>query len=310
MSKYFWPVILILVASILVVPHQLGYNSYTKSFYFSECDKPFKYKVGSVDPKFGVSEDEFLNYIKQAEDVWENSEGKNLYEFDKTSEFNINLVYDERQDLNSKITQLRGKLDDKQSEINPEIADFERRSKDFEERISNLNTEIEGWNSKGGAPEDEYKRLVEEQNALKIEAESLNEMARSLNRSTGDYNLDVKKLNQTINTFNNAITEKPEEGLYDPANNKIDIYFNISKNELVHTLAHELGHALGIEHNQNKSSIMYGFTSQRLILSEEDKDSLEEVCKKLSMLELLKMRLSLYYFYLQHIYNLDNARNS
>ncbi len=308
MGKYVWSAVLALIFGILIVPHQLGINQYTKSFYFSECDKPFKYKLGSVDPKFGVSEEEFLNYIKQAEDVWEESEGKNLYEFDKNSDFNINLVYDERQELNSKIIQLKGNLEDKQSTIKPELSEFEEKSKEFERRLNKLNNEIEAWNQKGGAPEEEYKRLVEEQNALKTESDNLNEMAKSLNKSASSYNAEVKNLNQTINSFNNAITEKPEEGLYDPANKKIDIYFNISKNELVHTLAHELGHALGIDHNNNKNSIMYGFTSQKLTLTDEDRASLSEVCKRISLLELIKIRLSLYYLYLQHIYNLNNAR--
>ena len=91
MDKHIWIYILLVIVSILVIPHRLGYNSYTQAFYFSECDKPFTYKIGSVDPKFGVSEDEFLNYTKQAEDVWEKSEIKNLYEFDKASDFNIIL---------------------------------------------------------------------------------------------------------------------------------------------------------------------------------------------------------------------------
>ncbi len=80
---------------------------------------------------------------------------------------------------------------------------------------------------------------------------------------------------------------KPEEGIYisDENGRRIIIYFNISKNELVHTLAHEMGHALGIGHINSTTSIMYSRTTEILSLSNDDLTALSTVCRKISVFE-------------------------
>lgn len=294
MGKIFWTTIIIILIGIFFIPDRLGYSQATKAFYYSECDSPIKYRVGTIDKKFGLSEIKLMNLINQSVQIWEKNSEYDLFVYDPKAELTISLVYDERQALNSQIGQLKDKLESKESEIKPEISQFEKRSADFKQNLEKLNEQIDYWNSKGGAPQEEFNKLSSQQEQLRKEAEDLNMMAKTLNQTASIYNTDVKKLNQTISAFNEALTEKPEEGLYDPVKNTIDIYFNISNDELVHTLAHELGHARGLEHNQDKFSIMYKSTSETLVLTKEDKNSLENVCQKLSLLDLATQRLALY----------------
>jgi hypothetical protein len=127
---------------------------------------------------------------------------------------------------------------------------------------------------------------------LQSEANSLSATAKSLNQSTDQFNSQVGKLNQTINTFNDALTFKPEEGIFIGAEKRIEIYFNINQNELVHTLAQELGHSLGLAHNQNSKSIMYPSTTLSLPPSVDDIKALEEVCRPRSILELVNQRFN------------------
>ncbi len=141
------------------------------------------------------------------------------------------------------------------------MAEYEKQSESFKQRLEALNSEIEEWNKKGGAPPDVFERLMKEQNSLKREAEKLNATARSLNKSADVYNSNVGTLNKEVDTINTALSTKPEEGVYLPQENKIEIYFHITQDELVHTLAHELGHALGMDHNSNQVSIMYANTT-------------------------------------------------
>lgn len=248
--------------------------------YISVCSRPISYKIGSIDPRFNLSENQLLDYIKTSAQIWNKPEGKILFSYDQRKEnsITVNLVFDKRQQLSSQINQLQGELDQKKQTLKPKIEQYEQRVVEFKKKVAELNSQIEYWNSKGGAPEDEYQKLKSEQNSLKIEAEELNQMAHDLNLSTKDYNSDVYQLNQTINTFDEALQKKPEEGLFDPSLNKIDLYFNNDKNELIHTLAHELGHALGMPHNSNPSSIMYPFSSKKITPTQDDINDLNQVC--------------------------------
>lgn len=250
--------------------------------YISVCSRPITYKIGSIDSRFNLSEDQLLDYVKISTQIWNEPIGKTLFSYDQTNQKSlvINLVFDKRQQLSSQINNLQNQLDQKKEDLTPKVKEYEQKVAEFKKRLADLNSQIEEWNAKGGAPQDVYDRLKMEQNELSSQADQLNQMARDLNLSTQSYNVDVNNLNQTINIFDQALQKKPEEGLFDPNLNKIDIYFNNDKNELIHTLAHEFGHALGIGHNQNPSSIMYPFSSKKITPTQDDISDLNQVCNQ------------------------------
>src|SRR3989344_4859744 len=67
--------------------------------------------------------------------------------------------------------------------IDKNLFEFERQSVEFQQKANQLNKEIENWNNKGGAPPEEYKKIIEEQRMLQAEADRLNSVAQSLNIS-------------------------------------------------------------------------------------------------------------------------------
>lgn len=250
---------------------------------FSPCDTPLTYKIGQIDPKFNISSTDLSKNIETAGKIWSDNYGKQLFSEDTKGELTINLIYDERQSLTSQIGQLKSELDKKDQNLQPQIDQFEARVAKFQGDLAALNREIEEWNNKGGAPADVYERLNKRKEELQAEAKILNSLAKSLNQSTASYNKDINNLNKTIDEFNQTIVSKPEEGLFDPNDNTITIYFASNRNELIHTLAHELGHAIGMEHVDDTKAIMYGFTSQTITPSKEDLDELKYTCRQRSI---------------------------
>lgn len=287
--KYFWLFLLLLVAGLGVL---LAFNKTAQAqaknmLFASPCDTPIHYRIGTVDSRFDITRETLQADINQADGIWSKVYGKNLFVYDPNAGLSVNLVYDGRQSLTNKVSQLEGELDTNKTNLKSQIDSYKQQSQDFQQRLKELNQEIDYWNSQGGAPADEYDKLTTEQNQLRDEAQQLNQIAQRLNLSTDQYNDQVNQLNQTINTFNQALTKKPEEGLYDPQKNTIDIYFDTSQAELVHTLTHEMGHALGMNHVQDPRAIMNPYTNTYIVPTNDDIQELQRVCQKQDRFEMM-----------------------
>lgn len=290
----FWIIAIITFSLFFVLYGKPLVKGVVDYVYYSPCDTPILYKIDSVDSRFNLTKEEFAKDVEEAISIWATVEQKQLFVADPKGKLSINLIFDNRQSLNDQITTLEDTLSTQKNAIDPQVAEYHRLSEEFKKKLDDLNTQITYWNSKGGAPSDEYKKLKEQQEALQQEATRLNALAKSLNQSTDLYNTEVGKLNQTVDTFKEALAQKPEEGVYDGKNQRIDIYFNIKKNELIHTLAHELGHALELKHVQNPKAIMYPFTTQEITPSVEETTALNYICRKRTIFETAKEVIMFY----------------
>lgn len=281
-----------IIGAIIFVEDKSLPQQINQFIYYSACNYPQTYALGTIDPQFQISRDKFATDIQQATDIWSNAEGKRLFMYDPNAQFHINLIYDQRQYLDSKINQLKTQVDANNNTLKLQIAEYKKATQDFKNRLQQLNSQIDTWNKQGGAPQDVYDALVTQQKQLKQEGEQLNAKAQSLNLSTEEYNTKVGLLNQTVTSFNNTLTQKPEEGIYDPQHNRINIYFDVNQDEFIHTIAHEFGHALGLEHNLNPNSIMYPYTTKSIILTPNDRAALTEACRTHSLLERFETNLT------------------
>lgn len=250
-----------------------------KSLSYSECDAPIPYKLGTLDPKFALSQKIALANIQDAADIWSKTYGKSLFTYSSTAVLTINFVYDQRSALDSQINQLQNQLTQKNSTLQQQINAYESDAAAFEKKLASFNAQVNKVNRSGGASPEQYNSLIAQQNSLNQEGQALNARAKQLNLSTRDYNSNVQNLNQNINQFNQAIVQKPEEGLYNGGDNTITIYFANNRQELIHTLAHELGHALSMLHNDDPLAIMYPYTTSSLSVTAQDKQLLDYVCR-------------------------------
>ncbi len=265
-------------------------------FYQSTCDTPITYKIGSIDERFRLPRTEAISATQQASDIWNNVLGKQLFIYDSRATLTVNMVYDRRQLLNTQINLLEKDIKSGKTTLKDEIANFERRSVEFNNKLTAFKQKVISWNAKGGGLQEEYDKLIQEQQSLNEEETLLRGIAQQLNLSTSQYNTQVDELNRTIRSFRNALQVSPEEGVYNPQEERIDIFFNNNRNELVRTIAHEFGHARGLSHSTNQQAIMYPSTTQFLTPTTDEITALWQICRKRPFYEPLFETLSLYLY--------------
>ncbi|MEK7107080.1 MAG: matrixin family metalloprotease [Patescibacteria group bacterium] len=296
-------VTVLLVLAIGVIGSRLfaqGLVTYDK-YFANSCDKPLAYRVGTIDTRFNKSSEEVIDALGEAASIWNEALGKELlvYAPNDPKAIPVNLVYDERQQtiavgekLDSEKANLdieRQTLDQGQATYKAAQAAYATAQISFEQKYQAYQAEVRAANAGGGATPEEYRRLKNvsaqlkiEQDALNEQANALNQMAASLKTKVDAFNQGVQAVNNVVNAFNAEADKDFDAGRYvkTATSTRITIYSFSSRKELVFEVAHEFGHALGIEHNGNSASVMYPYAkAQELRLSSEDIASLKEVCK-------------------------------
>jgi len=173
---------------------------------------------------------------------------------------------------------------------NQKLKEYNADADKYENKLKEYEEEVQHWNSQGGAPEDEYKKLQEEKNALEDIYKNLEKERTTLNALMGKANQAAKKVNSLAGNYNESLetyknkfgsSREFEKGVYD--GQAINIYEFEENSDLEMTLIHEIGHALGIEHLNDPSSIMYYLMGEQNLenpkLTEEDLSALKNICK-------------------------------
>ncbi len=265
---------------------------YVYTLQSSACDAPLEYSLGNFDQRFNISKAEFIEMTMEASEVWENSVNKDLFVYvenekskgvakdflekyiDKyfvRQKVTINLIYDERQQMVEERELLSSQLDQTQ------------------DTADSLKKEFQALQENHKKVEAEYEVLLVQYRNVKISRDivekkrlELNRLVDRINSKINDYNSLVKEANLTVDTINQTAGQEFEEGTYisDGEGERINIYEFRDRKALVRVLAHEFGHALGIEHNDNQNSIMYYLNkSKNIIPTAEDLRDLQMICK-------------------------------
>lgn len=268
----------------------------------SACQAPIKFRIGAIDPRFGITRADFQRDVEEAGKLWEGAAGRKLFAYDEKGPLEISLVYDSRQEATQKLIAVRASIVEKLEQIDAiksKLAPLQARFRDLDQSYSaqaaayrqvldDHNRTVTQFNQTGGVSEGEYQQLWSENLGLRKQGEALEAQKQELNRLTADMNELVRTHNALLarasaeaEALSASSDAKFEEGRYVRmgGDQKIEIYQYHSEAGLKVVLSHELGHALGIKHNTNPSAIMSALIhTEQLALTADDMNGLGAAC--------------------------------
>lgn len=291
--------LIFLLILLLVVIIGSGYTYITT---IALCVTPLHYRIGIFDERFIITEIDAKEALLEAEMVWESSTNRDLFVYDENAKFTINFVYDERQlsTLDQHDTEARlNTVEEQNQKINAEFRAledtfilakdrYEQRVSIYNTNFSELNNKIKQYNNSDKQSANEEAQLRQEQQKLEEEALSLDKEVQRLNKISDELNILVQRgnvmvevYNQGVQSYNTRFGEAREFTQGDYQGNQINVYSFIDEAELVRVIVHEFGHALGIGHVENDTSMMYhmmGNQPEVASLSYEDEDAFFATC--------------------------------
>ena len=255
---------------------QLRYNAWSDRI-MHPLDTRLRYQIAEVDPRFGMSKEQAIQLSKEAIQIWHDGTQKQLFVYDDKAKLKIKLIYDARQENynafkktqqeldqeHSSNQRISGNLDVSKSSLEQMQQSLRQEQIQLRAEADYLNQQRISWSRIENDQGENRQRIEAQYQALKEKAQQLQRNIAYYNQMNAQYNQQVGQHNSSIERYNwNVMQAKnrfpPREfhkGVF--MGDQIQIYQFDTEDDLRLTLAHELGHALGLGHHADPEALMY-----------------------------------------------------
>jgi hypothetical protein len=160
--------------------------------------------------------------------------------------------------------------------------------------LTALNEWVEEKNDNGGFVGSDLEEFERRKRELESARETVRGKQRELDRMAREINMEMDDINKALDKHNTLIEQYNDEFAGDLRFAKatyqktadggiVTINQFLNREELVLIIAHELGHALGIDHLRQPESVMYSVMEAQTIsptlnLTSEDKTAIAGLC--------------------------------
>ena len=271
------------------------------------CNEPLTWTIGRVDPEFDISRDSLQTLVLKVGDLWSDAAGQPVLQYRDSGRVEVNLIYGKEQ----KITDEENQFSKRLSHMKLQLYVLDQQYEELHQAHKTIEIKYNRWFSEHSQKVERYNNLVKRRKNTGVlsreEKEKLTELEKqikALEQKLRSAERDLNKKVEQLQALSNRIDEMEEQanrqvyvynsrfepvrmfhqGEYvnDTNREQINIYEFENKARLQLVLAHEVGHALGLKHNQNPASVMYFHMEAQQVaplqLTAEDKKSVQRLC--------------------------------
>ncbi len=241
-------------------------------------DTRVRYRIGTIDSRFDISQDEIKALSRQAEKIWSDGTGQEWFVYDDKARLTINFIYDERQAESTARRNTQFAIDGMIQSHEKQSAKLRTDRQALDQEFHNLQSELKHWHTRfhnvqsmmqSTQDSTQYAVLNAERQSLLYQKQVLDQKAAlyeenqaKFNSSVNSFNENTRQMNSVIENANKRFTPREfHKGIFN--GKEINIYEFSSRDDLLLTLAHELGHALDIDHNDDPTALMYAFSGEQ-----------------------------------------------
>lgn len=254
------------------------------------CQSPLGWRLGALDPAFNLSESQAIALISTAAEMWNTTTGKSLLHHDPAQGFVIDFKFDARQQQLLKQRLLQRNLARYDDAIQPgleslpeKFAELDAKIAEFNQQKAQLQQQISQFQPNAHNAEAQRRQLEQQQQSLIREADWLEQQRLQLMRDQDYLNETIRQRNELVQTADKPSTAASfEVGLMTIKQQQrhMTIFAFSSETDLVATIAHEFGHAFGIDHTPEPDSIMFHqLNAQQQQLTATDLRAWQHTCQ-------------------------------